>query len=100
MNSFVIVVASGSQTTLKNNQINGGYLHSHPHLYPKETGHTNQQVSIPQCIILELYPKETGHTNKLFWSCLTYSVNDCKLAIQIFTMLVNNGSKLHFWNTV
>lgn len=37
-------VAYGAVVTLKNHKTGGGYLHSHIHLYPKETGARQQQV--------------------------------------------------------
>lgn len=38
-------VAYGSVITLKNNDIGGGYLHSHFHLYPEGVGARQQQVT-------------------------------------------------------
>lgn len=38
-------VAYGAVVTLKNHKTGGGYLHSHFHLYPKEVGARQQQVT-------------------------------------------------------
>lgn len=38
-------VAYGAVLTIKNHKTGGGYLHSHYHLYPKEAGARQQQVS-------------------------------------------------------
>lgn len=38
-------VAYGAVVTIKNHKTGGGYLHSHNHLYPKNAGARQQQVS-------------------------------------------------------
>ncbi|XP_036671591.3 protein O-mannosyl-transferase 2 [Drosophila suzukii] len=38
-------VAYGSVVTIKNHKTGGGYLHSHQHLYPKEVGARQQQIT-------------------------------------------------------
>lgn len=38
-------LAYGANATLKSKQTNGGYLHSHAHLYPEELGPAQQQVT-------------------------------------------------------
>lgn len=38
-------VAYGAIVTLKNYKTGGGYLHSHPHLYPKNVGARQQQIT-------------------------------------------------------
>lgn len=38
-------VAYGAVVTFKNHKTGGGYLHSHYHLYPKDTGARQQQVN-------------------------------------------------------
>ncbi|XP_074662346.1 protein O-mannosyl-transferase 2-like [Tubulanus polymorphus] len=39
------IVAYGSHVTMKQSRIGGGYLHSHWHLYPKELGPRQQQIT-------------------------------------------------------
>ncbi|XP_060663188.1 protein O-mannosyl-transferase 2 [Drosophila nasuta] len=38
-------VAYGALVTIKNHKTGGGYLHSHAHLYPKESGARQQQIT-------------------------------------------------------
>ncbi|KAK2162575.1 hypothetical protein LSH36_96g06009 [Paralvinella palmiformis] len=43
--SLITAVAYGSVVTIKNYRTAGGYLHSHPHLYPEGIGVRQQQVT-------------------------------------------------------
>lgn len=44
-NPFYLDVEYGAELTLKNDIISGGYLHSHRHIYPKELGPAQQQIT-------------------------------------------------------
>lgn len=48
--SLITAVAYGSVVTIKNYRTAGGYLHSHPHLYPEGIGVRQQQVKHPLMI--------------------------------------------------
>ena len=78
-----VVVAFGSEITLKNRRGGGGLLHSHAHLYPEEYGEFQQQQVLSLCVNhyvkvgLEMVVKSICSTFYYVYYMYTYAANLC-----------------------
>ncbi|GFU10076.1 protein O-mannosyl-transferase 2, partial [Trichonephila clavipes] len=71
-------VAYGAVVTIKSHKTGGGYLHSHWHLYPKNVGVQQQQVTI--------YSHKDETTNGLLRNLIPILVHRQVILLNLFSM--------------